>query len=113
MRRVSALLRLPFPRRGPERHSVSHTLLQPGHQSPLMHVQVANNSLGIVEVRGETWEIAQAARQMIEGSLIVPEVGDIRRWLYYPLACCVQLRQGIIAECAGPPSAPQLLPSPP
>ena len=45
----------------------------------VMHVQVANNSLGIVEVRGKTWEIAQAARDMIEGSLIVPEVGDIRR----------------------------------
>ena len=45
-----------------------------------VHVQVANNSLGIVEVRGETWEIAQAARHMIEGSLMVPEVGDIRRW---------------------------------
>ena len=64
-----------------------------------MHVQVANNALGIVEVRGDTWEIAQAARNMIEGSLIVPEVGDIRRWPQSPLACCVQLRQCMLAEC--------------
>ena len=58
---------------------MTHMLLWPGLSSALMHVQVANNSLGIVEVRGDTWEIAQAARNMIEGSLIVPEVGDIRR----------------------------------
>ena len=76
-------------------------LLRPGRSSAVMRLQVANNSLGIVEVRGETWEIAEAARHMIEGSLIVPEVGDIRRWAHSLLAAG-QLRQRTLAVCVGP-----------